>query len=275
MQGQMTTLAINGEVFTVARQGTGPAIVLVHGAVGDLRTWEDQLPRLSGEYEVIAYSRRGHYPATHIPPGTDYTVESHARDLIGLIQALGNPPVRLVGHSYGGAICAVVALLCPQLVRSLVLAEPSLFTLLLTQREGALALGQSAAAMTHVAPLIREGKGEQALDEYLDVILGPGGAKRITGFSRRVMLANTHTIEPMLNGMNNGQFHHGHASQIQVPTLILQGEQTPPFFRLTAETLANTIPGARHVVIPGVSHGLQLESPEAFSRAVLDFFAAH
>ena len=270
----MTTLSINGEDFTLARQGSGTTIVLVHGAVGDWRTWESQLSRLSAAHEVVAFSRRGHYPATHITPGTIYTVESHARDLIGLIQSVGTPPVHLVGHSYGGAICAVVALMCPQLIRSLVLAEPSLFTLLLTQREGALALAQSAAAMTHVAPLIREGKVEHALDEYLDVILGPGGAKRITGFSRRVMLANTHTIEPMLNGMNNGQFLHGHASQIQTPTLILRGEQTPPFFLLTAETLAKTIPNARLVVIPGISHGMHLEAPDAFSQAVLDFVAA-
>ena len=269
----MRTLAINGVEFAHARRGTGPMIILVHGAVGDLRTWENQLPRLAKGYEVVTYSRRGHYPATQIPPGTPYTVESHARDLVALIQALGNSPVRLVGHSYGGAICAVVALMCPQLVHSLVLAEPSLFTLLLTQREGAMALAQSAAAVTHVAPLIREGKVEYALNEYLNVILGPGGAERITGFSRRVMLANAHTIEPMLNGMSNGQFQSGHASQIQAPTLVLRGEQTPSFFRMTAEALTQSIPNAREVVIPGISHGMQLEAPDAFSRAVLDFFA--
>jgi pimeloyl-ACP methyl ester carboxylesterase len=166
--------------------------------------------------------------------------------------------------------------MCPALVRSLVLAEPSLFTLLLTQREGAYELAQSAAAMTHVTARIREGKTEHALDEYLNVILGPGGAEKITGFSRRVMLANTHTIEPMLNGMSgNGQFTAAHAAQINVPTLLLTGEHTPPFFRLTSETLAKTIPGVQLVVIPGISHGLQLEAPEEFSRAVLDFFAHH
>jgi pimeloyl-ACP methyl ester carboxylesterase len=99
---------------------------------------------------------------------------------------------------------------------------------------------------------------------------------KITGFSRRVMLANAHTIEPMLNGMSNGgPFTAAHAAQIKVPTLLLSGEQTPDFFRLTADTLAQTIPGVERVVIPGISHGLQLEAPEAFSRAVLDFFARH
>jgi pimeloyl-ACP methyl ester carboxylesterase len=271
-----TPQLVNGTEFALVRRGTGERVVLVHGAVGDFRTWDNQLPRLAGRYEVIAYSRRGHYPAAHIPPGTAYTVAGHAEDLAGLLQALGGEPVRLVGHSYGGAVCAVVALMCPQLVRSLVLAEPSLFTLVLTQREGALAVAQSAAAVTHVAPLIRKGQTERALDEYLNVILGPGGAQKITGFSRRVMLANAHTLEPMLNGMNgSGAFTAGQAAQIRVPTLIVQGEQTPAFFRMTARTLADTIPGAELAVIPGISHGLQLEAPDEFSRVVLDFLARH
>lgn len=272
----MSKLEVNGAEFAHTRRGTGDMVILVHGAIGDMRTWKNQLPRLAAKYDVVAYSRRGHFPDSHIPAGTTYTVESHAQDLLALIHSMGGGPVRLVGHSYGGAICAVVALKCPQLVRSLVLAEPSLFTLLLTQREGALALARSAAAMTHVTALIREGRTERGLNDYLNVILGPGGAEKITGFSRRVMLANAHTIEPMLNGMNGGgQFTAAHAAQIRVPTLLLRGEQTPTFFRLTSETLAKSIPGAQLVILPGISHGLQLEAPDEFSRAVLEFFARH
>jgi len=234
------------------------------------------VPALSAQYEVITYSRRGHFPAPQVPADPPYTVEAHAQDLLGIIQSLGKRPVRLVGHSYGGSVCAVVALMCPQLVRSLVLAEASLFSLLLTQREGAYALAQSAAAMTHIAPLVRQGKSDRALSEFLNVILGPGGSERITGFAREVMLANLHTLEPMLNGMNaGGQFTAAHAAQIKAPTLVLTGEVSPAFFRLTSDVLAQNIPGAQRVVLPGTSHGLQLESPEEFSHAVLDFLARH
>jgi len=272
----MSRLALNPIEFAHTRQGAGETVILVHGAVGDLRTWESQLPALATKFDVIAYSRRGHFPATHVPADKPYTVEAHAQDLVSFIQSLGGEPVRLIGHSYGGSVCAVVALMCPQLVRSLVLAEASLFSLLLTQREGAYALAQSAAAMTHIAPLIRQGKADQALDEFLNVILGPGGAKKITGFSRDVMLANLHTLESMLNGMNvGGQFTAAHAAQIKTPTLILTGENSPAFFRLTSDVLAQNIPGAQRIVLPGTSHGLQLEAPKAFSQAVLDFLAQH
>lgn len=271
----VTSLLVNDTEFSFVRRGTGARVVLVHGAVGDFRTWDNQIPRLSGDFEVIAYSRRGHFPASHIPPESVYTVQSHAEDLVAVLQKLGGEPGHLVGHSYGGAVCALVALLAPRLVRSLVLAEPSLFTLLLTQRDGTLALAQSAAAMTHVTPLLREGRTEHALNEYLNVILGPGGAEKITGFSRRVMLANAHTIEPMLKGMSGAVFKSGHASQIAAPTLLLRGEHTPAFFRMTAEALADAIPGAQLAVIPGISHGMQLEAPDEFSRLVREFCGRH
>jgi pimeloyl-ACP methyl ester carboxylesterase len=272
----MNTIVLNGTDFACARRGAGETVILVHGAVGDFRTWDAQMSLLSSRYDVLAYSRRGHFPATNISSGIPYNVEAHAQDLVALILAQGGRPVRLVGHSYGGAVCAAVALACPQLVRSMVLAEASLFSLLLANREGAYALAQSAASMTHVAPLIRQGKVEKGLDEFLDVILGPGGAGKITGFARQVMMANAHTLDAMLNGMNGGgQFTDSHAAQIKTPTLILSSELTPPFFKLTSDLLEQHIPGAERVVLSGISHGLQLEDPEGFSREVLRFFARH
>src|SRR5512137_1442169 len=50
----MTPLTVNGTEFAVTRRGRGERVVLVHGAVGDFRTWDNQLPRLAANLEVIA-----------------------------------------------------------------------------------------------------------------------------------------------------------------------------------------------------------------------------
>ncbi|TAL06348.1 MAG: alpha/beta hydrolase [Verrucomicrobia bacterium] len=271
----MKTISINGHELALERRGRGEVTILVHGAVGDLRTWQAQMDALAAGHDLIAYSRRWHFPnSTHFN-GTPYTVETHVADLLGLIAAIG-APVKLVGHSYGGAVCAVAALMRPDLVRCLVLAEASLFTLLLTRPEGLFALAQSGGAMSHVAPLVRQGKKEQALKAFLDVILGPGYFENLPPEVKGVMFDNLHTVEPMLNGMNaGGSFKAEHASQIRVPTLVLQGERSPAMFRITSEILAEKIPGVERVVLPGISHGLQLEAPEEFNRAVLKFLGKH
>lgn len=74
-------------------------------------------------YRVIAYSRRYHWP--NAQPGTNPDAsEVQEDDLVVIIRMLKIAPAHLVGHSYGGAITYHLALRHPELVRTLVLAEP-------------------------------------------------------------------------------------------------------------------------------------------------------
>src|SRR5258705_3895316 len=112
----MNTISMNGQEFALERRGQGDPLILVHGAVGDYRTWQMQMDALSAGHDLISYSRRWHYP-NHAQLNTvSYTPEIHVTDLLGLIATIGKP-VKLVGHSYAAAICAVVALIRPDLVR--------------------------------------------------------------------------------------------------------------------------------------------------------------
>ncbi|MBA2363975.1 MAG: hypothetical protein H0V86_10635 [Chloroflexia bacterium] len=61
--------------------------------------------------------------------------------------------------------------------------------------------------------------------------------------------------------------------EIQVPTLVIVGDQDLPVIREIADALAAGIHGARQAVIPGTAHHLNLEQPEPFNRIVLDFLA--
>jgi pimeloyl-ACP methyl ester carboxylesterase len=62
-------------------------------------------------------------------------------------------------------------------------------------------------------------------------------------------------------------------SEIRAPTLIVIGERDLPDLHRTAEALARGLPHARKVTLPGVGHMANLEAPEAFNRAALDFLA--
>jgi len=271
----MKTLGIGGADFACEECGTGELLILVHGAVGDYRTWEGVLATFAARHRVITYSRRWHHPATSVGNGADYTHDSHATDLIELITNCGGP-VRLLGHSYGASVCAVVAVQRPDLVRSLVLAEPSLFSLLMTRPMGAIALAQTAAATMHITPLIRKGQPERALTEFLKAVVSPAGFERLPERALEVMFDNVHTLEPMLNGMSAGNsFSAKLAARINAPTLLVEGQLTTKLFQLTIKELAGAISSAERAVVPGVGHGLHLENPDAFSRIALEFFARH
>lgn len=266
----MNTFRTNGVDLAGEERGEGELLVFVHGAVGDLRTWNAQVEDCSTRYRVITYSRRWHHPNAQTINCVPYTVDIHVADLTALLMNHG--PAHLVGHSYGASVCALVAAQNPEVVRSLVLAEPSLFSLLTRSPTGVAALAQAAAASTSIVSLARQGRNQCALREFLNTILGPGGFERVPASAREVMLDNLHTLEPMLAGMNRDQmFTPELAARIGVPTLLVDGAETPALFRTVLDELEQHLPDARRITLPALSHGLHLEDSDAFSRAVLDF----
>ena len=129
--GPIKRVAVNGTELAYVEQGQGSPVILVLGAVGDYRVWTHQVAAFSTRHRVIAYSFRYHHP--NAPPSSgaaDYTLPTHAEDLAMLIRSLGLGPTHLVGYSYGGSVAALVGRNHPELVRSLVLAEPPLYSLL-------------------------------------------------------------------------------------------------------------------------------------------------
>src|SRR5215471_17925157 len=91
---------VNGTLLTYVEQGQGVPVVLVHGVLGDYRTWSGEMDAFATRYRVIAYSLRHHYPNTWTEG--PYSYQTHIADLVGLLHALKLEHVHLIGHSYGG-----------------------------------------------------------------------------------------------------------------------------------------------------------------------------
>ncbi len=266
----MNTLRINGTELACAERGEGETLILVHGAVGDLRSWENVATKLATRFHVVSYSRRWHYPSFQPVSAGSYTVETHTADLLAVLKHFG--PAHVVGHSYGAAIGTVAVLQAPELVKTLTLAEPALFSLLQGSEHGRRAAEVAGLATSRVPALLQQGKRDRALTEFLDVILGPSGAERISTLGLSIMRDNLHTLAPMLEKVNaESPFTTQHAAQISMPTLLLDGAQTPAIFRITANELNQAIPDVQRITLPEVSHGLHLENPDSFTHAVLPF----
>jgi pimeloyl-ACP methyl ester carboxylesterase len=85
---------------------------------------EAQLDTFAQHHRVISYSRRLSYPNNQSNnDSTDVTNNAHAKDLTELLKALNLGPAHVVGHSGGGSIALLTTIEYPELVRSLVLAE--------------------------------------------------------------------------------------------------------------------------------------------------------
>lgn len=103
----------------------GPALFLCHGFSGSAHDFALQIEGLAETRRVISVDHRGHGRSTSTGSAAAYSIDRLAADLAGLLDAVADGPVDLLGHSMGGQIALRVTLARPDLVRSLVLMDTS------------------------------------------------------------------------------------------------------------------------------------------------------
>lgn len=112
----MATITVNGTAFGYDETGEGPAVVLLHAAIGDRRMWDAQFTALAATHRVIRYDRRG-FGET----GGETGEHAHYEDLLALLDARGIEQAALVGASMGGACALDAALAAPERITRLAL----------------------------------------------------------------------------------------------------------------------------------------------------------
>jgi esterase len=121
------SVEVNGYDMAYQEVGSGPPLVLVHGAMTDYRYWYMLVPEFAKNYRVIAVSLRHYYPEKWDGKGDDFSYEQHAADVAALIKKLDLGKVHLLGHSRGGGVVVNVAKTHPEVIKTLILADATGF----------------------------------------------------------------------------------------------------------------------------------------------------
>jgi pimeloyl-ACP methyl ester carboxylesterase len=193
--------------------------------------------------------------------------------MIAVLRAL-DTPVHLVGWSYAGGILLRTAGEVPELVRSMVIYEPS-FESEKLPKEGELRRAREAFwdELEPAYALARSGDLEAAMRLGVEIIFGleRGGFATLDPAIQKVFLENAHTMIPDLEAPAPEPLSRAELEMITCPTLIVCGERTHAQYRLMAEaTLAGMTNGSA-LRFEGVGHGGPVQSPGLFAEAVLDF----
>jgi pimeloyl-ACP methyl ester carboxylesterase len=260
-------------------RGHGAPIVFVHGSgATDLRTWGQQIEPFAEHYHVIAYSQRYHYPNPWIGDGADVmSTFVHANDLAALIAALQLPRVHLIGFSYGADIALRFAVEHPELLRTLVLAEPALFSWLATLPGGAEQFAEFAGMMVPAKRAVQDGDLERGARLFIDAVMGSGHFDQLSPSVHDRLMANVRLIgfEPTEMGEFVTDITRDEAATIQTPTLMLTGDQSQQMFLFASAELARCLPNAELTQIGGAAHLMHVMNPYAFNATVLAFLARH
>lgn len=254
----------DGTVIAFERAGSGPPLVLVHGASASARRWARVLPRLQQHFTVYAVDRRGRGESGD---AAAYEVEREFEDVAAVADALGEP-VNLLGHSFG-AICSIEAALQIKELRRLVLYEPPM------------PVPGSPAAMNadntlRLQACLRAGDREGVLTIFFREMNGMPAAqfeqfKTLPEWQAR--LAAAHTLPRELQAVDGYRFDAARFAQLNVPVLLMLGGDSPDFFQAAIDMIGAALPNARKVVLPGQRHVAMDTAPDLFVEEVLAFLS--
>jgi len=272
---QPTKIRVRGVELHYIEQGQGEPLILLHGGMFDYRSWEAQVKAFSQHYRVISYSRRYNYPNNNPLTAKNHSAYVEAGDLAAFIHKLKLGRVHLLGTSYGAFTALALAVEHPELVRSLVLAEPPVLQWLRDTPDGTVVYNEFMTTVWEpAAKAFNEEDDEGAMGILANAFSGTRvfdslPPERVAAIMQnsRAMKALTLSSDPFPN------LPKDKVGQLRLPILIITGQNTIKIHKLVNEELARVLPKAEQATIPQAGHGSARENPQAFNEAVLKFLA--
>lgn len=263
---EMRCTEVDGNRIAYREAGRGAPLVLLHGFLCDSRCWRCQLSGLSDGFRVVAWDAPG-AGASSDPPDT-FTTTSYARCLGSFLDAVGIRGAHVVGLSWGGILAQEFYRMYPARVRCLVLADTyagwrgSLPEPVWKERLAACLLDASAPASEIAAKFLPGMFTETASQEVREEL-----SAIISGF---------HPIGFRLMSMSSAETDTRELlPTIDVPTLVLWGDDDRRSPMHVAEQFRAAIPGAELAVIARAGHMSNMEQPDAFNAYVRRFCVEH
>ena len=269
----MQSFRVNGYDMAYVEVGKGAPLVLVHGTLGDFRTWNCVMGPLSKKHRVISLSLRRFFPEHWDGVGDDYKMAQHVSDVIAFIEQVEPQPVDLMGHSRGGHISFRVAQRRPDLLRRLVLAEPG--GELDGMLDPAFKPGPSplAAMIAASAEVIARGDTDGGLQIFMNGLEGPGTWNRLPATPKQLLRDNATTLIGQMRDQRP-PFSKADAEAIKTPTLFIGGSSTRGTLPMVLRALAANVKGSRTEMIPGTTHPMFEQAPQRYCEIVLEFLGA-
>jgi pimeloyl-ACP methyl ester carboxylesterase len=238
------TAKVNGIDLYYRIEGDGPPLLLLHGGLANSDYWSKEIPVLAKKFKVIAVDSRGHGRSTFTDEPISY--ELMASDVVALLDTLHIERADLVGWSDGGIIGLELAIHHPERLNKVV-AYGANYNPFGVRAD----IGQNEKFNKFI---------EQAAADYQKIAPDP---TRWDAFLANI--SNMWATEP--------NFTPEQLGAITTPILILDGKEEEAIDTNHTKKMADLIPGAELILMPGVGHFAPLEKPEEFSQIVLNFLA--
>jgi len=254
--------------LTETTSGPGDPVVLVPGGLSGWISWVPHVEPLSKDRTVVRVQ------PTHNELGgmngrvgdPEYSAEVELAGLLLALDQEGLDRAHIAGWSNGGKIALHLALAHPERVRSLTLIEPGPFWVLETAGTPTPDFAASRDGMYRLAG--REVTGDDLATFFVAAGVLPSGLDR-NAIEQSPVWATSYPLRNALSWSgpaSRGNHHVDELASIRCPTLVVRGTETAPWLAATAALVADRIPNAELLNLPG-GHASHLQSGDAFLAA--------
>lgn len=251
--------------------GEGLPLIFVHEFAGDAQSWRGQMAFFARRYRTIAFNARGYPPSDAPEDPAAYSQAQAVDDIKGVLDHLGIARAHVCGLSMGGYATLHFGLTYPERALSLVVAgagygsgDRERF-----RQDSAFVLERFEEGMEAVTEFYAKGPTRVQLMDKDPVSWGEFRARLAAGSARghALTMQGVQMRRPSIFDLGERM------ETLDVPTLIVTGDEDEPCLE-PGLFMKRKIPRAGLVVFPKAGHAINLEEPEGFNRAVLDFLTA-
>lgn len=250
--------------------GVGPGVVCLHSNASSSAQWRRLAALLAPEFQVQAPDLYGAGKSPNWPGERPLGLQDEVAFIEPALAAAG-ALFALVGHSYGASVALMAALRDPSRVRSLVLYEPTLFSLVDAYQPPPNEADGIRFAVADAQRALALGDEAAAAKRFIDYWSGPG-AWDATPPARQQAFANS---ARQVGRWGHALFNEAtplHAFRaLDMPVLYLMGRDTTAAARAVAQLLCGVLPNVRRIEIEGLGHMGPVTHPEAVNPLIASF----
>ena len=258
---------------TIQVEGSGPPLLLFQGGSNTVSVFDPHVRDLKGRFKVVRMERLQIQAIQNNQPlPENYSVRMESERAFRLLDSLMmKEPVILAGHSYGALIALDFALNHPERVAALILAEPPAFWLPLQKSEHPIGMDEMIRVVSQFGPNVVI--SEDHLAQFRCLLMN---CKSIDSLKKdpqfQTWTKNRHSLRG-LAAVSNHTDSIQRLMALNLPVLLITGNETVPFHKRINELLKSAIPGAKEVHIPG-GHGAVIVEPLVFIRVLISYLQA-
>ncbi len=251
--------------------GSAPLMLFQPPGASGASIWRPVASSLQDRFRTVAVNPSAYGDTEPFAGPAPMTLADEAAALAAVIRAElpdgRGPRAHVVGHSYGGTIALVLALARPDLVGRLTLLEPAPYPLLRDAGETALA-GEIDGRNRHFIETVRAGgRDAEAMERYLDYFNDrPGFWRSLEERVQERMLSLTERLAIGLEAVERLDMRQADLAAIAVPVTVIRGGATDPLHARLTRLVAQSIPGATLVDLPGAGHMMTLTHGPAIAE---------